>query len=291
MALSTRERDLLRRGIKPHLNGGVSLVPHHDGRGVDGGNGALTPEQIAAKDILQDALDTQVSLMASGRFDQFRGARNNRFFRAFLADPLFLQVYAKAQQEALAMTDDWEFSLRLRGELFAQMMYAYLSSQTEEDIPISPSDTFHITSALHPTAEVITDPFGNKGLKGKYVPDGYGVGANGKIEKVFEYSGGDIKPRALSQATGFAYHIMALGNLAQNPVFVEFTPRTTDLLAKAGRMPFGRDFYDQFEPFVYFEYRQQEGMLTLSELRQQWHASIPGQQKAKGEPSQAFFGK
>lgn len=279
MVLSVERKELLRNGEKLTPLSGEDRI----------GTGLLTPEQRDAGEILHDALADQISLMVSGRFDVFRGVSGDGFLKTFKRDPLFMEVYQMAQVEALKMTDDREFAKRLGGALFSKMGYARLSSQANRPVLLSPSDTFDVSRALHPNAEIIIDPFENLGLRGIYVPDGYRVGEDGKIVEVLEYSAGEYKPRALSQATGFLYVVEELGALAHNPSFVELTRRTVDVSARIEKIPFGRDFYEKFKKDIYWNFRLSEGASTLSELRQQWHKSTAGQQYATGEPS--FFPK
>ncbi len=280
---------LRRKGKKPPATRGVHIGAHPDGAKVERPNGSLSAEQLVVQEILRDALADQVLLMVSGRFDKFRGTSGDGFLRMFLKDPLFLEVYTLAQREAFRITRDQEFLRRLAGALFAKMAYIHLSSQADRPIPLPSSDTFDITRALHPHAKIISDPFGNLGLEGISVPDGYGIGSNGKIVEILEYSKGDAKTRASSQAIGFLHRVHELGNLASNPAFVELTPRKVDIFATVGRIPFGKVFHDRFESYVYSQYRVSQDAPTLLELRRQWHKSIAGQHAAKSEPSQAIF--
>lgn len=259
----------------------------------ENGEKLLSLEQLVAQDILQDAVDNQLSLMASGRFDVFKGKSGGAFFATFMQDPLFTEVYQMAQAEALRFTDDWDFTQRFRGAMFERMAYIYLSIGAggklgEGLVPISSSDTVDIMAVLYPDKEIIDHGFGQFGLAGKYVPDLLVARAKEgkpKIVKVVESSLSPRKKRDFVQSgIGFDNLAEGLGGLAEELKFVRVSPIFGKPVLESIVVPVNvNSFVEVFEPNLYFKHRQSGGP-TLAELRKQWHASLAGRQAAFGEP-------
>ena len=277
--------------------------------------GSLTPEQRNVQDILQDAVADQLALIASGRFNAFRGVSDDRFFETFMQDQLFMEVYALAQREIQRFTDDWDFTRYLRGALFERMGFAYLSAHADGSIPVSGRNAFDISHALEPDVPVQIHPFDHPTLIGRYIPDGLMVtNVDGYlvVNGIIEYSSGlkshkknnDSKSDndLVSQYHGYQKLVEKLGKLAYNPSFVLVSPtfRESNVLQYGGKqvlinevsLPFSANrFTENFEQFIYFKYREGDGSPTLADLRKQWHESPAGQQPATGEPIEAFWKK
>ncbi|MBI3984480.1 MAG: hypothetical protein HY344_00865 [Candidatus Levybacteria bacterium] len=295
MALSLSERNLLRRGIRPdRKKGAVSLGQRPSAFGVNrGSDRPLSAEQFAVKDILSEALRAQADLIASGRYDGLVGKSGEGFFDAFVEDPLFDTVYELAKQEVSEVKDFMHYGKLMRGAMGAAMGFLHLSALSritpERSVPLSGEDAFKIAQALSPDAETIIDPFGNKGLKRRYVPDGYGINKIGKVAEVIEYSSGPKGLQGLQQEDSFWMMVDELGSLAYTPTFLHVSPLGVNVPGSVERMPFNVRQYYRFYDYVYSTYKASSGAPTLLELRTQWEQSSVGRQVALGEPSQAIF--
>lgn len=250
------------------------------GRFPDQGDGTpiLTPEQINAWVILDQAATEQERLVASGRYDGYRGLLGGAFFRKFLQDPDFEGLYQEAQEVAANFEDDWILAKRFTGALFEKMASVYLGSLGL--VVLSGESVFNICKALNPDAKEFNDGFGQKGLEGVYIPDGLYVVRNQGVpvvEKVLEFSSANGKTRDRFQFLGFKNLRKQMGIMATDSLFVHVSPRFKNpvVYSYEGDSSYGKpivapfsssEFNNGFEPKIYWNFRR-PGERTLAEIR------------------------
>lgn len=246
--------------------------------------------RFAARDILRDTLDDQMSLMASGRFDNFRGKVDEAFLSAFILDPLFTDLFSEAQEMATRCADtDLGFQQRLKGALFERMAYAFLSSKTDDkNIPLMGEGVFQIARAVNPKNRVDNFGLGQVAIPGVYIPDGYMVDAAGKeprITSVIECKlASRHKEKVFEQKSRAVSELSKLGVIVSpDPHFIVVSPSFHFLASQVGidmvYMPVEQDIFEKgfFDDFVYSQYKVGEGK-TLASLRQERN-NFPRQQE------------
>jgi len=235
-----------------------------------------TAEKEAAKKILIQATDRQITAVNSGRFQKYAESINSHeYFETYLQDPHFLNIYQLAQQEALVIESDEQFIQYFKGAMFQDLTYLILSS-LDGKIILPEQDVFEIVKALNPGLPVARFPFDGRGIEHRYIPDGLVVNATGKqpkITNILEYSLSQSKPRSGNQRHGFHCLSSALGDMASQPTFVNVCPVPDNnlIFEKPGvnklLMPFRvGEFIDDFlYNQVYFG--NIDGEKTLADLR------------------------
>lgn len=96
---------------------------------------------------------------------------------SFLADEhceYALENYKYQLSKKLSPEDQLKLKRKFAGYIFEFLSYSWLRDRLEEDeILLSPEETFHIYELLYPDNEIIEDEFGfQKGIKGISLPDG-----------------------------------------------------------------------------------------------------------------------
>lgn len=243
----------------------------------------LTPEQIDAWAILDQAATKQERLVASGRYARYRGLSGQAFFRAFLNDSDFENLYQEAQEIAVNFEDDWIFARKFKGALFERIALAYLGSLGL--VVLSGESAFNVCKALNPDAKEFDNGFvGQKGLEGVYIPDGLHIARKGDVpvvEKVLESSSANGKVSDQFQFSGFKSLRRQMGVMAAESKFVHVSPKFENPIVypyegvksfgKPTILPFTSDeFRDRFEPAVYWNFRR-PGERTLAEIREGFH--------------------
>ena len=235
--------------------------------------------RINTRDVLRDVLDDQMSLMASGRFNKFRGQADTDFLNVFSLDPLFLELYSEAQAMAFRCEDsDIGFQKRLKGAIFEKIAYAFLSSSDiDSGIPIMGDGVIKISKVMNPKREVEDFGFGQVGINGIYVPDGYVVNALGgepKIVGVLECKLGYWQKKAIEQESRAGHELRRMGSIVDpNPYFMIVSPDFGAHVeaprgAEMKNLPVKMDILEQeFFDMVYYQQRGKGG-ITLAEIRE-----------------------
>jgi hypothetical protein len=186
-----------------------------------------TPRIEKAKNILIRATATQIAAVNSGRFKQYSEITNSQeYFDAFIQDPLFLETYKLAKQEAMVIESDEEFVRGFKGAMFQDLAYLVLSGLGGKVI-LPEKDVFEIVRAINPNNPIREHFFGARGIDHKYVPDGFVVSVRGEqpvISQILEYSLAQRKPRIIQQEDGFRHLSRELGEVACSPSFVQICP-------------------------------------------------------------------
>jgi hypothetical protein len=237
---------------------------------------ASTPRIEKAKNILIRATDEQIIAVDSGRFQKYTTCvYSQEYFDAFIQDPLFLETYKLAKQEAMVMESDEEFVRGFKGVMFQNLAYLVLSG-LDGKVILPEKDVFEIVKAINPNNFTRENAFGMRGIDHRFVPDGFVVSIKGrqpKISQILEYSLAQCKPRRIRQEDGFRHLSRELGDAACNPSFVQICPVPgKDLIfespgATKFLMPFTlNEFVDEFlRDRVYSG--QIDGEKTLAALR------------------------
>lgn len=240
----------------------------------------LTPEQIDAWAILDSAAKEQEALVSSGRYARYRGLSGQTFFREFLKDPYFENLYQEAQEVVNNYEDDWIFARKFRGALLERMAKVGLGSRGV--IVVSGVSVFNICKALNPEAKEMNSDFGLKGLEGVYVPDGLHVARNDGVpvvKEVLEFSCANGKENDSFQFGGFISLRRRMGIMAADSLFVHVSPKFKrpvvypyegdSSYGKPIILPFSSgEFSNEFEPRVYWNFRR-PGERTLAEIRKE----------------------
>lgn len=239
----------------------------------------VEPDLDVIEGILRDSFDAQSSLMASGRFDAFKGKEDAAFLNAAWSDPSFLELYDRIQAKAVPGMRD--FGKQVRGAVFEKMSYLYLSSREDErSVPVFGEDMLHIMKELHPDANVIDNGL-LQGLEGVYVPDGLFLTEfdnKVRIDGIIECSLGwwGTKPKKSDQAYGMKMILKDLDPLVFDPKGYIVSPRFVGLndIPQDHRIdlesiivPFKQStFVDGFIPSMLRDFRGANG-LTINEQR------------------------
>jgi hypothetical protein len=234
-------------------------------------------ENEVVMEVLQDALDEQMLLMASGRFDNFRGQKDEAFLKIFSQDPLFTDLLKEAQAMAPWCSDnDVNFQRRVNGAVFERIAYAFLSSVVGPNVPIMGDSIVKISKALHPQSDVDDFGLGQIGIRGAYVPDGYilrALNRKPKIAGILECKFVKRQGKAAKQQRESVDELRRLGSIVDpDPYFVvvspsfeePVTPRIeTDLIPVP--IPFSL-LKNSFFQDVYYRYAFNGGR-TLAQIR------------------------
>ncbi len=239
----------------------------------------VEPDLDVIEGILRDSFDAQSSLMASGRFDAFKGKEDAAFLNAAWSDPSFLELYDRIQAKAVPGMRD--FGKQVRGAVFERMSYLYLSSREDKrSVPVFGEDMLHIMQELHPDANVIDNGL-LQGLEGVYVPDGLFLTEfdnKVRIDGIIECSLGwwGTKPKKSDQVYGMKMILKDLDPLVFDPKVYIVSPRFVGLndIPQDHRIdlesiivPFKQStFVDGFIPSMLRDFRGANG-LTINEQR------------------------
>ena len=235
--------------------------------------------RMNAREVLRDVLDDQMSVMASGRFNKFRGQTDTDFLNVFSLDPLFLELYSEAQVMALRCEDsDIGFQKRLKGAIFEKIAYAFLSSlKIDSGIPLMGDGVIEISKVMNPKRGVEDFGLGQIGINGVYVPDGYVVNAlsgEPSIVGVLECKLGYRQKKAIEQESRAGHELKRMGSIVNpNPYFIVVSPDFGAYMeppsgAAVINLPVKMDILEQeFFDVVYYQQKGKGGK-TLAEIRE-----------------------